>query len=177
MYLDMIVTRGREWVDSQDPQRSWYQFPTHVVAYKTDTRGAGTVNQSATLGYAMFELWGQPVSPFVYQCYGLRRGVDMTDPNDTLPYSISEELVLAKARMFAYEWAEGNKDMAPRAAGPDFKFLMAKAADDFTKYLIRDRKNDKEFVDNWFSIREPMLGTTGFSYYNTLAGVAGPYGG
>lgn len=183
MFLDLVTTRTRQWVDAHDPQRTWYQFPTHVIPFMTDLRGAGTVNASATLGYAMFELWGQPVSPFTYQCYGLRRGVDLVLPTDTLPYSISEELVLAQAREFAYEWAESNKSMAPRAsgsgylAGPDFKFLMGKAHDDFQKYLTRDRKNDKEFIDNYFAIRGAELGTIGFSYYNTLAGVAGPYSG
>lgn len=177
MFLDMILTCSRQRIDSSDPQRSWYQFPTHVIPFEIDNRGRGTANASATLDYAMFELWGQPVSPFTYQCYGLRRGTDLSAPSDTLPYSIGEDLVLAKAREYAYEWAEANKDMSPRSSGPDFKFLMGKAAGDYTKLLTKYRKDDKEFVDNWWSVREPELAAAGHSYYNTLAGVAGPYSG
>lgn len=177
MFLDMIVTQSRQFLDEADPQRSFYQFPTHVVPFEIDYRGAGTANASATLGYPMFELWGQPVSPYTYQCYGLRRGVDLSLPSDTLPFSVSEDLILAKARRYAYEWAEANKDMTPRATGPDFKFLSGLAEDEFKKELIKCRKNDKEFVDSWFSVRSPGLATLGHSYYNTLAGTAGPYSG
>lgn len=177
MFVSLILTRTRSWVDSQDPQRSWYQFPTHAVPFQIDLRGAGTANASSTLGYPMYELWGQPVSPFTYQCYGLRRGIDLVEPTDTLPFSIAEELVLAKARAHAYRWSEANKDMAPRAQGPDFKFLIGDSEAEYRALLTKYRKQDKEFVDSWFSVRDPALATLGHSYYNTLAGVAGPYSG
>lgn len=175
MFLNLGLDMNRAQVDARDPQRSWYQFPTEVVPYATDTRGAGTENQSGTYGYMMFELWGQAITPFTYQCYGVRRGQDLTDPTDTLPVEIGEDVVLAKARQYAYEWCEANKDMLPRSAGPDFRFLMGKTEDEYKKRLIEYRKNDKEKVDNWFSSRSILWSGRAFGYYNTIASVAGPY--
>lgn len=179
MFLDMILTATKEEIDELDPQRSWYQFPTHVIPFSQDTRGAGTPNASATLGYMMFELWGIPYNPFTYDCYGLRRGADLVNPTDTLPFqvgtSFGEELVMARARFYAYEWAEANKDAAPRNQGPNFQFLMGAANDTFKGLLVRYRKQDKELVNNWFSVRRPGYASKAFGYYNTLASVAGPY--
>ena len=166
--LDLITTRAK--VDSLDPQRSWYQFPTRVLAFGRDTRPG-----SATLGFPLFELWGQPVAPFVYQCYGIRNGVDFSAPSDTVPQPLGEDIILAKARTYAYEWAEANKDMSPRSSGPDFRFLMAQSDAEFKRLLILYRKEDREFVLNWFISHRDALGGRGLGYYNTLAGFAGPY--
>lgn len=176
MFLDLELNCTREMIDQRDPQRSWYQFPTYVVPFQTDHRGEGTPNQSATLGYMMFELWGVPVTPFTYQCYGIRRGTDLTLPTDTLPYQIGEDLVMARAKYYAYQWAEANKDMTPRAAGPDFKFLMQAANAEYKAYLTRYRKDDREAVTTYMSKFGPDFSSRLFGYYNTIAGVAGPYG-
>lgn len=181
MFLDLDLTATRADIDARDPQRSWYQFPTYVVPFGIDIRGQGQLDannvplDSSTLGYPFFELWGQPINVFNYDCYALRRNVDLTLPADTLPMAVGEDLVLAKAKWYAYEWSEANKGMAPRAVGPDFKFLMGKVADDFKKLLINYRRQDKELVNNWFSVRNPSLASRAFGYYNTIAGVAGPY--
>jgi len=172
MFIDLDLDTTRAQIDAIDPQRSWYQFPSRVIPWGTDTRAG-----SGTAGYALFELWGQPIQLFTYQCYGLRRGVDLVAPTDALPIEVGEDTVMARAREMAYEWAEANKDIAPRSVGPDFKFLMGKARADFDKYLGRDRRNDKEKVNNFFSVRGSGIANRAVSYYNTLAGVAGPYGG
>jgi hypothetical protein len=168
MFIDLDLTTTRAQVDAMDPQRSWYQFPTRVVPYARDTRVG-----SATLGYPLFELWGQPVAPFTYQCYGVRSGVDFSLPTDTVPQPLDEDLILAKAREFAYEWAEANKDITPRSSGPDFRFLIGKAQADFTKQKVLYRKQDREFVLNWM-VSHRGLDAGRISYYNSLAGFAGP---
>ena len=177
MFLDLILVKTRSEIDVLDPQRSWYQFPTHVIPFQIDIRGQGTANASATLGYPMFELWGVPTQPFTYTCYGLRRGTPLVAPTDTVPIQIGEDLVLARARYYAYEWAEANKDQTPRAQGPDFRFLMSQAEEMYEKLLSKYRRQDKEFVNNYFSARNMGYVSQMFSYYNTLAGVAGPYSG
>jgi hypothetical protein len=174
MFLDLNLTTTRAEIDAMDPQRTWYQFPSRVVPWGVDLRGLGTTTPSATLGYRLFELWGQAVTPFTYQCYGIRVGAPLVNPTDTLPPNIDEELVLAKAKHYAYEWAEANKDMSPRSSGPDFRFLMAQTDAEYIKLLTLYRKQDKEFVNNWLTTRMPTeMGR--FGYFNTLAGVAGPY--
>jgi len=174
MFIDLDLTTTRAEVDAMDPQRSWYQFPTRVVPYGIDVRGAGTGNASATLNYKMFELWGQPIQLFTYQCYGIRDGADLVNPSDTLPYAIPEELVLARAKDYAYEWAESNKDMTPRATGPDFKYLRGATMNEYKELLKRYRMKDKDFVDNWLTSRQLSPYAYRIGYYNTLSGVAGP---
>jgi hypothetical protein len=175
MFLNLNLYHDRGWLDSRDPQRSFYLFPTHVIPYGIDQRGAGTANASATLGYPMFELWGQPTNNFTYTCYGIRRGVDLVNPGDTLPIQIADDLVLAKARSYAYEWAEANKDMSPRSTGPDFRFLIGKTEDEYKKLLTKYRKQDKELVDSYFHIHNLDYSLFRHSYYNTQGGTAGPY--
>jgi hypothetical protein len=169
-YLDLTMTRVM--LDENDPQRTWVSQPTALVSLGTDQRGAGTLTPSSTLGWPMFELWGQPISPYTYQCYGLRRGTDLVNLTDTLPPAVGEDLVLAKARMYAYEWAEANKDMSPRSSGPDFRFLMGAAQSEYKKLLIQYRRQDKELVDNYYSIHH--LHHSWVPHYSTLAGMAGP---
>jgi hypothetical protein len=168
LFIDMNLDMTRSQLDQQDPQRSWYLFPTHVVPYGIDIRVG-----SATPGFKMFELWGQPIQTYTYQCYGIRNGVDLVNPADTLPYAIPEELVLARAKDYAYEWAEANKDMSPRSTGPDFKYLRGATMAEYVKLLIRYRQLDKDFVDNWLSSRIPNFGGNWHSYYNTISGTAG----
>lgn len=170
MFLDLGLDMTRAEVDARDPQRSWYQFPTEVVPYARDARAG-----SATPGFPLFELWGIPVTPFTYDCYGIRRGTDLVNPTDALPLPIGDDLVLAKAYSYAYEWAEANKDIAPRAVGPDFKFLIGKKEDEYKKLLTMYRRQDREYVDNWFTSRQIPWSSKAFGYFNTIAGTAGPY--
>jgi hypothetical protein len=173
LFMNMDLTRTRQWVDARDPQRSFYAYPTVAVPYMIDIRGQGTATPSSTLGYPMWELWGQPVTPYSYQCYGLRRGTILSLPTDELPVQIPEELVLCKAREYAYEWAEANKDMVPRATGPDFRFLMGKAQSDYKALLIQTKREDREFCNNWCFDRGFSLYAVAKGYYNTLANTAG----
>ena len=175
MFLSLDLTATRSTIDLTDPQRSWYEFPTKAVPLGIDYRGQGTATPSATLNYPLYELWGQPVSPFTYQCYAIRRGVDLVNPADTLPVQIPQELVLARAKYYAYEWAEANKDLSPRSVGPDFKFLMGATMALYTKLLTLYRKQDKEFCDNWLTNRSLNAVTANWGYYSTLSGTAGPY--
>lgn len=173
MFNDLILTKTRAWVDQQDPQRSYFAYPNYAVPYMIDHRGEGTANASATLGYQLYELWGQPITAYSYQCYGLRRGVDLSAPSDTLPIAIGEDLVMAKAREYAYEWAEANKDMSPRSSGPDFRFLMGATQKEYSTLLTKYRKQDKEFADNWASNRGFSLYNATRGYYDTISGTAG----
>lgn len=175
MFINLDLDSTRADIDRLDPQRTWYQFPTRVVPLGADVRGAGTANASATINYPLFELWGQPVAPFVYQCYGVRNGLDFVAPTDALPFPLNEELLMPKARYHAYEWCEANKDMAPRSTGPDWKFLMGSAEKEFGKLLSKYKLADREFVNNWVCSHIGQAGSQHWGYYNTLAGFAGPY--
>lgn len=181
MFMYLNTTTTRKAIDSWDPQRTWYQFPTHVVPLGLDLRGQGVTDQagrslaSGTLGYPLYELWGQPVTGFTYQLYGVRRGTDLVNLTDTLPLQVGEDCVLARARDYAYEWAMANQSLTPRDEGPDYKFLRKEAMATYNDLLSRYRKQDKEYVDNWFSTRQSWAWPSGYGFYNTLSGTAGPY--
>jgi hypothetical protein len=175
MFLDLNISEDKRWVDARDPQRSWYQFPTHVIPWGPDLRGAGTPNASATLNCALFELWGTAITPFTYQCYGLRTGVPLVNPTDTIPQPLGEDLIEAYARYRAYEWCEANRDISPRSSGPNYQFLMEASLALYRALLIQYKRQDRELVNNYFFCKEPGLAAHAYGYYNTIAGVAGPY--
>lgn len=173
MFLDFDLTKTREWLDRTDPQRFQYTWPAYAVPFMIDQRGAGTANASATLGYQMYELWGQPVQQFTYQCYGLRRGVDLVNPTDTLPVPVGEDVVIARSKVWSYEWAAAQQGIAPRNAVPDWKFLMGAAMDEYKDMLITYRRQDKEFLNNYRILNIPAVKARILGHYNTIAGTAG----
>jgi hypothetical protein len=168
-FIDLFTDKTRAMIDQTDPQRSWYYFPTDVVPYARDLNPA-----SPTYGYPMYELWGAPLKSLVWQLYGVRRGSDLVKPTDTLPTPIGEDVVLALARKYAYEWAEANKGDNPRNVGPDFRFLIGEAKSDYDRLFRRVRMDDREIADTWFQKRRVSLFGKYFSYYNSVAGTAYP---
>lgn len=169
-FTDLILDKNMAWLDEQDPQRTWYYFPTHVVP-----RMLGTdEDNEETYQFPMFELWGVPLTNRTYQLYGIRRGEDLSANSDTLPPAISEEVVIERAKYYAYEWAEANKGAIPRNQGPDFKFLMG-ACDARYKELYRKlRMQDREIVDNYFRVRRSALSGKYMAQYNAISGTAYP---
>ncbi len=169
-FIDLFLHRyNREGLDAQDPQRTWYYFPTDVVYYQLDLNPA-----SPHYKWHMFELWGAPQYSLVYQLYGLRKGVDLSADTDTLPGQIGEDCVLAKAKQYAYEWAEANKGDMPRNQGADYKFLMGETNAEYKRLYKEYRKQDRETVNNWFTIRRNSLYGKVFSYYSSVSGTAYP---
>lgn len=169
-FTDLFTERyTRAQIDAMDPQRTWYGIPSDVVPYQIDQNPA-----SATAGAMMFELWGAPIFNINYQLLGIRKGLPLVKPTDTLPYALNEQCVMAKARVLAYEWAEANKNLTPRNQGPDFKFLIGAAAKEYDTEFRKLRQQDRETVDNWFSVRRQTLFSKYFGYYSTLTGTANP---
>lgn len=173
MFLDFDLTKTRDWLDRVDPQRFQYTWPAFAIPWGIDQRGKGTVNASTTLGFQLYELWGQPVQQFTYQCYGLRRGADLVAPSDTLPLPVGEDLVIARAKYWAYEWASANQGIAPRNSAPDWKFMMGACMDEYKKMLIEYRRQDKEFLNNYRILNNPARMARIYGHYNTISGTAG----
>lgn len=103
----------------EDPQRTIFNDPAYVIPYEVDNR----VN-SPTLGFMLYELWPHPLSILPYSFHYLFRGPRLQNPSDTVPYPLTEEVVLEQARVQAYLWKEAQKgENIERGAGADFKFL------------------------------------------------------
>ena len=103
----------------EDPQRTIFTDPAYVVPYEIDNRA-----NSPTLGYMLYELWPHPLSILPYSYHYVYRGPRLQNPSDTVPYPLTEEVVLEQARIQAYLFKEAQKgENVERGAGADFKFL------------------------------------------------------
>ena len=130
-----------------------------------------------------------------YQLYGYRKGfvlvngvptpisasslasgqaVPMVLPSDDLPTALGEDCVMAKARKYAYEWAEANPAPGVKRA-PNFIVLKRDADADFTKLYKSYRKDDRAMVDAFhtkFRASRPYPNYDGS--YNSISGIANP---
>lgn len=169
-FTDLILDKDESWLNEQDPQRTWYYFPTHVIPYLQGTDPTNT----ATYQVQLFELWGVPQTNRAYQLYGIRKGTNLVNPTDTLPPVITEECVVAMAKYYAFEWAEANKGNLPRNQGSDWKFLMGETKARYDQVYKKLRMQDRELIDNWFRVRRRSLYGKYYAQYNSISGTAYP---
>lgn len=162
----------RRATDMADPQRQIYTPPLMVLPFQTDTRGQGTANASATLGYFRYELYPQPSSQILYQTWYMWEGPDLEADFDELPVPITEALIKWKALTDAYGNAEANKDPAnPRGSGADYRFLVGEYSSKYEDELKACRVNDRERV-SMFSAQMSRVGSPApFSTWNPATGV------
>jgi hypothetical protein len=168
-FNDLITTKTRGYFDSVDPQRTLYYIPTHVAPYQVDQNPA-----SPTKGWQLFEMWSQPQYTLTYQLFGLRKGLPLVLPTDTLPTEIGEDVVIALATKYAWMWAEGNWQ---RAWGqkPNFLALQREAAADYKRLFAEYRRQDRATVDNF---KTRMVRSNAWpnvdGWYSSIAGYASP---
>lgn len=164
-WLSIYATRRS--LNMYDPQRLYYSFPHFVLPYQQDNR-PGT----STPGWQLSELYPNPLSSISYMRWWLRTGVDLVNPGDTVPFPITDKLVLARARILAYQWAEGNKDPSlARGAGTDYKFLTTAAVSEYERELKLLGKKDRDLVDMYIS-RVPKDAGRKRPYYSSIIGRA-----
>ncbi len=167
-FIRLNIDKNRTWLDKQDPQRTWYYFPTHAVPYKLNENTADTNYYQ----FPMFELWGAPQQNFNYQLYGLRNGVDLVLPTDMLPPAVGDDCVTTLAKVKAFEWAEANKGKYPELQKSDWRFLMGGAMKEYERLFKDYRRKDRELVNLWFSQRDASLYPKFWSYFNSIGATA-----
>jgi hypothetical protein len=151
----------RERIDRADPQRQIFSNPGSLLPYQVDARPG-----SSTLGSMMYEPYPQPQAQYVYSTWFSRSGADLVNPGDTLPFPITEDVVKAKARVKAYEYAEANKDPNnPRGSGADYRFLIGAAQASYEKNIKELRLLDRDRYDAFYS---QMSRITGYGPYATF---------
>lgn len=166
-YNDLDVFTTRTEIDNRDPQRSIFYLPTKVVFYRNEPN-----TQSPNYRWPVWELWGQPQYQLTYQLSGIRRILFEND-EDELPVALGDDVVIANAKVKAYEWAEANKGDMPRNAGSDFKFLMGAANAEYVNLYRGYRKDDRELVDNFFRIRRHRSWLSNIDgFYNSIGNTA-----
>jgi hypothetical protein len=169
-FNNLNINGTRKDVDKMDPQRTLDYLPTWVVPYQQDMNPA-----SPTYTWPLFELWGQPQYSLTYQLYGIRRGVQLVNDTDTLPPPIGEDVVIALASAYAYQWAEGTKGDMPRNVGSDFKFLIGSTMAEYKRLYKDYRRQDRELIDNYYNVyNRPQIFTNVWGYYNSIGMTANP---
>lgn len=165
---DLWIYSTRREINQGDPQRLYFTFPAYVLPYQTDQRP-----NSSTLGYMLYELYPNPLSQISYMRWGLRTGADLINPGDSAPYPITDDLLMKKSRVRAYQWAEAQKDPSQaRGAGTDYKFLVTAAEKEYEADLKAIGLKDRDLVD-LFLTRVPKNNARGVlrqPYFSTLLG-------
>lgn len=167
-------------VDLRDPQRTIYENPSYVVPFKVDKRA-----NTSTPGYMRFELYPQPLSQLPYALYYLAKGPALVQPTDTLPFPLTEKLVLARARMLAYEWKEAQKGVeVARGSGSDHTFLYQAAEAEYDGgerapagphqggELLSVKKADRDLYDQSISRLVRKLPSIGGPWYSAITNQA-----
>ncbi len=164
----LTVYGTRREANMGDPQRLYYSFPHWVLPYQTDQRPG-----SSTLGWPQIELYPNPLYQISYMRWWIRTGPDLVNPGDTVPYPITDKLLLARSRMLSYQWAENNKDPSlARGAGADYQFLTKAAGMEYERELKLVGKKDRDLVDLYWSRLPNRDAVRKRPYYSSLIGRA-----
>ena len=167
------IWAGRRTVNMGDPARLYTSNPECVMGIGTDQRGAGTPNASATLGQMLYELYPNPSTAISYTTYFVADAADLVLNSDTLPYPITQEVVLSKARTYAYEWAESRKDvMTAKGSGANYGLLKKEADAEFLTRLKTLRLIDKDQVDAYNIQMESFMARYRMPFFNSAIGRA-----
>jgi hypothetical protein len=185
-YNDLWFNKDRSWGDLIDPQRTFYYIPTHVWFYQNDQNP-----NSATYGWPLFEIWGAPTYQLTYQLWGYRSGFTVSNgaevplvgpissvdasinPRTALPQGIGEDVVMPKARQYAYGWAEANREKIDGRQN----FLALKNGDEkeYLKQRAVYRKQDRALYDAFHTrFRRSRVFPGTEPTYNAISGVATP---
>lgn len=162
------IWTGRRTVNQDDPARLYTSNPDTIMGIGADQRGAGTATPSSTLGQQLFELYPNPSTAISYQTYYVGNGPDLVNNSDEVPYPITQDVVLEKAKTYAYEWAEARKDvMAAKGSGANYTVLKKDAEETFRTRLKTLRLIDKDAVDAFNINMSNFMGRYRAPYFNS----------
>ena len=130
-----------------DAERTVFDDPTDFVPYGIDTRPG-----SATIGQMLFELWPGPISsnlPYTFGCQC--NWPALQDPNSTVPYPLTEELVKFRTYQALSLWKESQKgnDME-RGSGANWMFLWKANQEEYKDDLRQIRIMDRHLMELYF---------------------------
>src|SRR5208282_2156487 len=147
----------------EDPERVVFgpALPTYAVPFGIDQRPG-----SATLGYMRYEVWTHILSIWPLSFTFKRRGQLLVNPNDTVPYPLTEELVTFRAKEVLYQYKEAQKgENQQRGSGADWRFLAEYARKEYVECLKKIRAIDANLHRDFLTRpkRRPEWTQDGFS--------------
>ena len=147
-------------LSEQDAERTDFDEPLYVVPYKMDTRAGST-----TYCQMLYELWPHPITqlPYTFACQA--NWPSLSNPSDTVPYPLNDELVKLRAYEMLYLWKESQKgDEMERGAGANWQFLLQAARAEYDDRLKHIRVMDRSLVDLYFSKMQRLPSAFGEPY-------------
>jgi hypothetical protein len=164
----MDIWTSRRDVNQWDPARLYTSNPDSLLPLGTDMRAG-----SSTFGQMLYELYPNPSTQISYQTYYVADAPVLVNNSDTLPYPITQDVVLTKARVYAYEWAESRKDvMAAKGSGANYSALKKEGEAEFLSRLKTLRLIDKDQVDSYNLSMNSYMGGCRMPYFNSQIGRA-----
>jgi hypothetical protein len=147
----------------EDPERVIFgpALPTYAVPFDVDRRTG-----SATLGYLRYEVWPHILSIWPLSFTFKRRGTLLTNPTDTVPYPLTEELVTWRAKEVLYQYKEAQKgENQQRGSGADWRFLAEMSRKEYVECLKKIRAIDANLHRDFLTRpkRRPSWTQDGFS--------------
>jgi hypothetical protein len=150
-----------------DPQRTRFSDPRYAVPCGVDNRPL-----SATLGYPMFELWPQQLSRVPYSYSMKRRGPALVKPTDTVPYPLTEELVMHRAKELLYFFKEAQKgENVDRGSGANWPLLAQSSHAEYKDVLEKIQAIDINLHNEAVSHVNSGFGSSGEPYANRQGGL------
>lgn len=150
-----------------DPQRTDFSDPNYVVPAGIDLRPG-----SATYGYPLFELAPQQLSLVPYSFSFRWRGPTLVNPSDTIPYPLTEELVMHRAKELLCFYKEMQKgEDIQRGSGANWLLLAKGWHDEYEEVLNKIRAIDINLHNEAVTHRVSTYGASGYPYANRQGGV------
>lgn len=135
----LAVNRTKAEIDRRDPQRGSTGQPYLVASYKWD----------ATNLAHLFELYPHPTSQRSYRALYQSTGAAFA-AQTLLPVIIPDEVLMERAKYYAYEWAMANSAAHPDLRGVNWMALRQQSKADYEANLFKAKKQDEEiFPQNY----------------------------
>lgn len=142
---------------TDDAERTIFDQPYNVVPFQIDNRQG-----SATMGQQLVELWPHPITELPYTFQVQCNWPALVNPQDTVPYPLTEEIVKMRAYEMISLWKEMQKgDEMERGSGTNWQFMAKAMRDEYENRLKRIRIMDRHLIEVYF----------------TKARMGAPYGG
>lgn len=123
------------WLDRIDPARTSTGEPWVLCTAQADTA-------TSTLGAPTYEMWPWPTTAQALIVNYRKRGSDLTK-DSTLPSALNSQLILARAKYRAYEWALAHQGQHKTLQGVSWLQLMQVAKTEYDEELRAAIKLDQ----------------------------------
>lgn len=142
----------RRQIDAYDPGRLQFNLPR---AYCYHDHLSATVGDNR-INYRNFEFWPHAATALQFESYYIQRAISFEeDSTQYLPEVIPPRLVIMRALMDLYRWADTNKATHPEYRSINWQFLRSQLSskaiadsDTYVETLRRAIRNDNEILDD-----------------------------